>query len=62
MLLMMMMTTSMVWDVWDTCVWPAGASKVMLVCGKERLLTKKSSTKDVGAKLMNWITDALSSL
>lgn len=58
----LVMTTSMVWIVWDKCVWPAGASKVFLVCDKEKLLTKKSSTKDVGARLINWSTDALSSL
>ena len=59
---LMMMNTSMVWAVWDKCVWPVGACKVFLICGEERLPTKKSSTKDVGARLINWSTDALSSL
>ncbi len=59
---LMMMTTSMVWAVWDMCSLLVQASLVFLVCGKEKMLTKKSSTKDVGARLINWSTDALSSL
>ena len=45
---LMMMNTSMVWGVWDTCVWPVGASKVFLICAKRDCLPRRALPKMLG--------------